>query len=98
MEQNENTELYDKIVQTFEELSQVLEKDKFLITRIALGIQLKDLRTEKGISIYKLSKQTGISRQQIANIESGNSNYTINSLLNYCDSIGFQITLKEFSK
>lgn len=67
-----------------------------LFNRISIGNALKQLRTEKGISIYKLSKQTGISRQQIANIESGNSNYTINSLLNYCDAIGFKITLNAY--
>ena len=42
---------------------------------------LKKSRTEKGLSLEKLSADAGPSKTQIGNIEQGRTNYTIDTLI-----------------
>lgn len=51
------------------------------------------LKSKRGISKYKIHKITGLSRTQIDNIESGATNYTVDSLLAYCNAGGIDIML-----
>jgi len=56
--------------------------------REVIGQYLKEMRKEKGISIYRIEKETGVTRQIINSIEDGSRAYTIDSFLKYTSSIG----------
>jgi transcriptional regulator with XRE-family HTH domain len=43
------------------------------------------LKSKRGVTKNKLHKLSGLSRTQIDNIESGKTNYTVDSLLLYCE-------------
>lgn len=65
--------------------------------RQKIGQNLKNQRENKGISRYFLNKQTGLKYDLINSIERGSSNYTIESLLTYCDFLNIkllELTLK----
>lgn len=61
--------------------------DKFLNTREVIGRYLRDTREEKGISLYRVSKSSGLRFETIKSIESGEKNYSIDSLLAYIGAI-----------
>lgn len=60
------------------------------MTRTELGTLLK---SKRGVSKNKLHTLSGLSRTQIDKIESGANNYTVDSLLLYCDYSGIDIML-----
>ena len=61
--------------------------DKFFNTREIIGRYLRDTREEKGISLYRVSKSSGLRFETIKAIESGEKNYSIDSLLAYIGAI-----------
>lgn len=61
--------------------------DKFFNTREVIGRYLRDTREEKGISLYRVSKSSGLRFETIKAIESGAKNYSMDSLLAYIAAI-----------
>lgn len=53
------------------------------IYRKFLGERLAEFNRSRGINRYTLHKKTGISERAIIDIEEGNTNYTIDTLLKY---------------
>lgn len=42
---------------------------------------------------FNLAKQSGLTRKQVDSIESGSSNYTVDSLLSYCNASKLKIMI-----
>lgn len=61
-----------------------------------LGEHLKKIRSDKGISVYKLSKETDISENHIHSIEKGISQPSVAMLEKLLDYLG--VTLSDFFK
>lgn len=59
----------------------------FLNTREVIGRYLRDTREEKGISLYRVSKSSGLRFETIKAIESGGKNYSMDSLLAYIGAL-----------
>jgi transcriptional regulator with XRE-family HTH domain len=51
--------------------------------RDVLGERLRTFREDRGLTVYKVAKNGGIRIDQVKAIESGGTNYTIDSLLGY---------------
>jgi transcriptional regulator with XRE-family HTH domain len=51
------------------------------------------LKAKRGVTKHKLHKLSGLTRTQIDNIESGATNFTVDSLLLYCEHAGLNILL-----
>jgi transcriptional regulator with XRE-family HTH domain len=58
------------------------------MTRTELGTLLK---SKRGVTKHKLHKLSGLSRTQIDKIEAGATNYTVDSLLLYCEHSGIKL-------
>ncbi|KAA6348965.1 hypothetical protein EZS27_003565 [termite gut metagenome] len=53
---------------------------------------LKEIRLQKKLSKGKIAREGKIRPCQVTDIESGEKNYTIDSLLGYLNGIGMDIT------
>lgn len=62
-------------------------------TQKALGLRIKSLRMERGLSQEKFSLMIGIDRTYLASIESGMRNVTLSSMKKI--ACGFEITVSE---
>jgi transcriptional regulator with XRE-family HTH domain len=51
------------------------------------------LKAKRNVSKSAFAKQTGLTRKQIDSIESGSSNYTVDSLLLYCNTANLKIMI-----
>ena len=60
------------------------------MTKKQLGDKIKTLRTERGVSTYKLRKE-GIHAHTPNSIEQGATNYTIDVLIDYLDACGLEL-------
>lgn len=60
-----------------------------------IGKQLKLIRETKQLSKYRVERIADITSEQIAAIESGESNYTIDKLINYLRAIDCGIEFKQ---
>lgn len=58
-----------------------------LIARQKIGLYLRDIRKDKGLSAYRIAKDTGLTEEQIGNIEKGTKAYTIDSFLAYITAL-----------
>lgn len=56
---------------------------------------LRNEREKRGISKYKIKAMTGLHRDTINAIESGDDGYNVKALILYCNSIGLQISILE---
>ena len=52
-----------------------------------LGRLLRQERKSAGVSVYRLSKESGLSQQTIHNLESGKGNPTLGSLLRVANAL-----------
>ena len=59
-----------------------------------LGERLKNIRESKGLSVYRLSQETGVSQGHISDLENGKNQPTIDTLKRLIVPLG--ITLSEF--
>ena len=66
-------------------------RDQINAKKVEIGSQLKAIRKSKGISMYSINKQYGLSRDREIAIESGTSAYTIDSLMIYAKAIGIKM-------
>jgi len=63
--------------------------------RERIGLRIKEIRTKKEISTYKLAELTGLKRQNISRIESGRYSTGIDILSKIADALGCRIDLVE---
>lgn len=59
--------------------------------REVIGQFLKETRTEKGISAYRICKDAGLASQQVTAIESGSTNYTVDALFAYLEAVDLYV-------
>lgn len=59
-----------------------------------VGLRLKELREDAGLTVNKLANLSGISQSHLRDIELGNKNPTIETLSYFCDALG--VSLKQF--
>lgn len=59
-----------------------------------VGLRLKELREDAGLTVNKLANLSGISQSHLREIELGNKNPTIETLSYFCDALG--VSLKQF--
>lgn len=69
------------------------ESTKEMNTKIVLGRGLKSIREGRNQSPYYFTKHHGIRQEQVAAIEQGTANYTIDTLLAYVDALGLQLAV-----
>lgn len=60
--------------------------------RINIISNISERRKSLGMSVYKMSRITGMTEYQIRNIEKGNG-FTIDSLIKICNFLGLNIKL-----
>ena len=61
--------------------------------RMRLCKALKQARTSKEMSQVTLSEKSGVSRSNIARIESGNLNASLNTILSLCEALDCSLVL-----
>ena len=59
-----------------------------------VGLRIKALREQKGITVNKLANLAGISQSYLRDVELGNKNPTVETLSYFCDALG--VTLRDF--
>lgn len=57
-----------------------------------IAVNLKDLRTERNLTLGQLSKLSGISKAMLSDIEKGNSNPTINTIWKIANGLNVPYT------
>ena len=70
-------------------MPKTITSDKIIKDRVALGKRLKALRIKKGITTYTLQKTW---RLRYEGVENGDAEYTIDTLLKYCDRCGIELS------
>lgn len=58
-----------------------------------IGNQIKKVRLQKSLTKTFLAGKSNMTRTQITSIEENTSDYTFNSLLKVCKSLGIKINL-----
>lgn len=61
--------------------------------RMRLCKALKQARTSKEMSQVALSEKSGVARSNIARIESGNLNASLNTILSLCEALDCSLVL-----
>ena len=59
-----------------------------------VGLRIKALREQRGITVNKLANLAGISQSYLRDVELGNKNPTVETLSYFCDALG--VTLRDF--
>lgn len=78
------------------ELNEILRDERNENTaqaRMRLCKALKQARTSKEMSQVALSEKSGIARSNIARIESGNLNASLNTILSLCEALDCSLVL-----
>ncbi len=70
-------------------------KNKIIRSSLQMGPLLKELRKEKNLTQIELYEQSNILPKTISALENGNSNCSIESLLNFINSCGYHIELSK---
>lgn len=71
-----------------------VKKETILKARKEIGLFFKQKREEKELTKAEITRRTGLTREQIGKMESGEWNYTIGSYIAYAISLGFNIHMK----
>jgi Helix-turn-helix. len=66
-------------------------KDIALTSRIEIGKKLKAIRLEKGMTYTDIQRASLLGSNQIAAIESGKTNYSVDSLIQYLAAVGAEL-------
>lgn len=77
------------------ELNEILrnEQNEMAQVRMRLCKALKRVRTSKEMSQVALSEKSGVARSNIARIESGNLNASLNTILSLCEALDCSLVL-----
>lgn len=78
------------------ELKEILrneQKEKTVEARMRLCKALKRARTGKEMSQVALSEKSGVARSNIARIESGNLNTTLDTIISLCEALNCSLVL-----
>lgn len=77
------------------ELNEILrnEQNETAQVRMRLCKALKRVRTGKEMSQMVLSEKSGVARSNIARIESGNLNASLNTILSLCEALDCSLVL-----
>lgn len=78
------------------ELKEILkneQNEKTAQVRMRLCKALKQARTSKEMSQVALSEKSGVARSNIARIESGNLNASLNTILSLCEALDCSLVL-----
>ena len=59
--------------------------------REELGCLLAEIRTKKGVSKYSIEKSTFITKPSLIGIERGSIAYTVDTLIQYLESVGIDL-------
>ena len=59
---------------------------------IELGKLIKETREAKGLTYYRIFRDTGLTQAQVESIENCNKAYVFASLVRLCSYLGIQIT------
>lgn len=62
--------------------------------RQLIGKYLKSVRKDKGLTVYAVSKISGLQRAQIQAIEKGDSSYTIDSFIRIIQALDVYFFMK----
>lgn len=66
-------------------------------TRKQIGRVLQAQREYNKLSLYSVGQQCGLAIPQVRCIELGSKNYTIDSLMAYCETLGYELQLVQSS-
>jgi len=72
---------------------QLIKLNYFKMTKKQIGNKIQTLRKKRGVSTYKIRKE-GIHSHTPNSIEKGATNYTIDVLIEYLDSCGLELDVK----
>jgi len=61
-----------------------------------IGNEVKNLRIERGLTRYKITKRTQIANQVQVSIEQGNKDYTLKTLLKLLKSYGKTLKIVDY--
>lgn len=75
------------------ELKEAQRNENTAQVRMRLCKALKRARTGKEMSQMELSKKSGVARSNIARIESGNLNASLNTILSLCEALDCSLVL-----
>ncbi len=59
-----------------------------------IGIQLKEFRKGKGLTLHQAEEISGVKAQQVSNMENGRYNITIHAANKYLASFGYELDTK----
>jgi transcriptional regulator with XRE-family HTH domain len=68
--------------------------DELKETQQKIGIRVRQLRTEKGVSQETFANQNGLDRTQVSRIERGLSNIELHTLVSFIRAL--DVTIQEF--
>lgn len=63
------------------------------MTRTEISRAVTKARIKQRKSRYQICKETGMAHHQLKNVEEGQVNYTIDSLVNLCQALGLKIKI-----
>ena len=67
-------------------------------TRESIGIQIMEARKKKNLTQLQLSELSGVNRTNIAKIETGRYNVSIDILSRICDALSCEINIREVDR
>lgn len=56
-----------------------------------IGLRIKEIREQNGLSISELAEGAGISKSFLREVESGAKNITVNKLMDICNYLGISL-------
>lgn len=68
--------------------------DELKETQQKIGVRVRQLRTEKGVSQETFANQNGLDRTQVSRIERGLSNIELHTLVSFVRAL--DVTIQEF--
>ena len=67
-------------------------------TRESIGLQIMEARKKKNLTQLQLSELSGVNRTNIAKIETGRYNVSIDILSRICDALSCEINIREVDR
>lgn len=84
----------DEVAFLYKEGENLKYKDRNL-RRIIFGETMRNARERKGVSLLELEKRTGIKARNLANIEDGRYDASIDVVYNVCNALGCHIEIAD---